>query len=262
MIWRTKLFLDKSVLDKPVPARFLSGHFSFADNHWAKTIKHDCDIFFSGEEINLTVRSFTHGYDIFHPNEVVIWHATMREERSGMLVWDDQHKRGEDWSTAQSNARAKIRQLLNTEYNGYNLKGYDLGTERSLEDYERFAGLCFKKRAVQPYAANHGIPPNPQVSDSEWFKSLKYSFYHLVDISKEQLPGDDYDNLLIAFDDENGNSIDSKYINGKDLKDFMEGKARIHYEEYFLCDKMPVRAVYWPYSSIRGWVDRIEIPLR
>lgn len=259
---RPMAFLDKSVLKEPVPARFLSGHFSFADNHWAKTIKHDCDIFFSGEEINLTVRSFTHGYDIFHPNEVVIWHGTMREERSGMLVWDDQHKRGEDWSTAQSNARAKIRQLLNTEYNGYSLKGYDLGTERSLEDYERFAGICFKKKAVQPYTANHGIPPNPQVSDSEWYKSLKYSFYHLVDITKEQLPGNDYDNLLIAFDDEDGKAIDSKYINGKDLKDFMDGKARIHYEEYFLCDKMPVRAVFWPYSSIRGWVDRVEIPLR
>ena len=259
---RPMAFANHESLTEPTPARFLSGHFSFADNHWAKTIKHDCDIFFSGEEINLTVRSYTHGYDMFHPHKVVIWHALMREERSGMLVWDDQHKRGEDWSHAQSSARAKIRQLLETEYNGFDLSGYNLGKERTLEQYEKFAGICFKKRAVQEYTANHGIPPNPPMSDQDWINSLKYSFYHLVDITKEQLPGNDYDNLLIAFDDAEGKAINAKYINGQDLKDFMDGKARIHYEEYFLCDKMPVRAVFWPYSSVRGWVDRYEIPVK
>ena len=258
---RPMAFQNWQSLTEPVPARFLSGHFSFADNHWGKTIKHDSDIFFSGEEINLTVRSFTHGYDIFHPHKVVIWHATMRTERDGILVWDDQFKRGEDCDGPQRNARAKIRQLLKTQYNGYDLTGYDLGTERSLHDYERFAGICFKNRSVQEYTANHGIPPNPPMTDEDWRKSLKYSFYHLVNITKENLSGNDYDNLLIAFDDKDGKAIDSKYINGKDLQDFIDGKATIHYEEFFLTDKKPSRAVYWPYSNVRGWVDRIQIDL-
>ena len=255
---RPMSFIDKSVLKKPVPARFLSGHFSFADNHWGKTIKHDSDIYFSGEEINLTVRSYTHGYDIFHPHKVVIWHSTMREERNGILLWDDQHKRGEDWGSAQANARAKIRQLLRAEYGGYDLTGYDLGSERSLHDYEKFAGVCFKERSVQEYTANHGIPPNPQMSEEEWEKSLKKSFYYLVDITQSMLPGKDYDNLLISFDDEEGQPINQKWINGPDLEKFMNGEAVIHYEEFFLTPKMPSKVVYWPYSSVRGWVDRVE----
>ena len=82
-----------------------------------------------------------------------------------------------------------------------------------------------------------------------------------MNITKENLSGNDYDNLLIAFDDKDGNAIDSKYINGKDLQDFVDGKASIHYEEFFLTDKKPARVVYWPYSNIRGWVDRIQINL-
>lgn len=66
------------------------------------------DIFFSGEEINLTVRSFTHGYDIYHPHKVVIWHSMTRKERDGILVWDDQNKRGENWSDSQNKRELKL----------------------------------------------------------------------------------------------------------------------------------------------------------
>ena len=65
-------------LKSPIPARFLSGHFAFGTNKWAKEVKHDPNIFFAGEELNLSVRSYTHGYDLFHPHKVVIWHATLR----------------------------------------------------------------------------------------------------------------------------------------------------------------------------------------
>ena len=110
-------------MSEPPMSRFLSGHFCFARAEWAREIKHDPDIYFSGEELNLTVRSYTHGYDMFHPHKLVVWHATMREERSGKLVWDDQSKRGEDWWSQQDSARAKIRQLLQTEENGFDLTG-------------------------------------------------------------------------------------------------------------------------------------------
>ena len=80
---RPGLLQDWKNRTEPVQSRFISGHFAFARAEWAKEIKHDPQIYFSGEELNLTVRSFTHGYDLFHPHKIVIWHATMREERSG-----------------------------------------------------------------------------------------------------------------------------------------------------------------------------------
>ena len=62
--------------------------------------------------------------------------------------------------------------------------------------------------------------------------------------------------------DKDGVGINHKYIHGQDLKDLLEGKARVHYEEFFLCNRKPTKAVYWPYSSERGWTDRVEINLK
>jgi len=238
---------------EPPMSRFLSGHFCFARNEWAKEIKHDPDIYFSGEEINLTVRSYTHGYDMFHPHELVVWHSTMREERDGILKWDDDAKQGVDWWNKQEKARAKIRQLFRVEDNGYDLTGYDLGTVRTLAEYEAYAGVNFKDKSVQKYTLENGYPPTP--IDSPWSKS----FYHLVTVHKNELPENDYNSILIAFDDENGIGVYSKFIDGHQLQQFIENGTPIHYEEYFpYFDKKPVKMVAWAHSEKRGWAERIE----
>ena len=251
---------DWTKFTKPVPARFLSGHFCFGPNKWAKEIKHDPDLYFAGEEINLTVRSYTHGYDLFHPPKVVVWHATMREERDGILVWDDQHKRGNNmWWKQQDIGRSKIRQLLKVEDNGFNMKGYDLGTVRTLRDYEKYSGIHFKKKSFQKYTKDNFLPPNPVIeNEQEWEDSFMHSFYHLVDIHPHHLPKKDYNFILVAYDDEKGEGIESEYIEGNQLKNFLENGTPIHYEKMFLTDKTPSRVVYWGHSKSRGWVERFE----
>jgi hypothetical protein len=240
-------------MNEPPMSRFLCGHFGFARSQWAKEIKHDPDIYFSGEEINLTVRSYTHGYDIFHPYKIVVWHSTMREERAGKLKWDDDTKLGVDWWGRQEKARAKIRQLFRIEDNGFDLTGYDLGTERTIADYEAYAGVNFKNKSVQKYTLDNGYPPS--LSDSPWFKS----FYYLVTVYRRELPEDDYSSILIAFDDKDGIGIYSKSIEGQELQDFLSNKGPIHFEETFQYnDKEPIKMVAWAYSKERGWVERIE----
>lgn len=251
-------------LQKPFPARFISGHFCFGPNKWAKDVRHDPNIFFSGEELNLSVRSFTHGYDLFHPHRTVIWHATMREERSGMLVWDDQHKRGDStWWKQQDIGRARIRQLIGVEDNGYDLSEYGLGSVRTIRDYEKYAGIHFKKKSFQQWTIDNKFPPNPQFeTEEEWEDSFVRSFYYLVTVNRQDLPENDYDFVLIAYDDENGNGIYSKSIDGHDLQRFLNGDGPIHYEEMFLTAKEPSRVVYWAHSPQRGWVEKKEINLK
>ena len=245
---------------EPPMSRFLSGHFCFARAEWAKEIKHDPDIYFSGEELNLTVRSYTHGYDLFHPHKLVVWHSTMREERAGMLKWDDDSKNGIDFTQKQDYARKKIRVLLRTEEDPtIDLTGYDLGTVRTLRDYEKYAGFNFKTKSVQKYTLDNNYPPNPHIHDDElWERTFMESFYYLVTITKHDFPQNDYEHILIAYDDEQGISIDSKYITDWRLKNLMEKGENIHFEDFFLVDRKPARVVYWGYSKERGWAERIE----
>lgn len=255
---------DWQNLTKPYPARFLSGHFAFGPNKWAKEVRHDPNIFFAGEEINLTVRTFTHGYDLFHPHRIVIWHATMREERAGKLVWDDQSKRGENmWWKGNDHARSRIRQLLEVEDNGHDLGPYTLGSKRTLRDYEKYAGIHFKKKSFQKYTKDNYFAPNPYPykNEQEWEDSFMYSFYHLVNVTKDMLPAKDYESVLVAFDDENGNGINQNYIKDHRLERFINNNEPIHYEEMFLTDKTPSRVVYWGISKERGWAERVEFKL-
>lgn len=71
----------------PIPARFYSGHFTFADGTFAVEVQHDPSFYFHGEEITLAVRAYTHGYDLFHPHKIIAWHEYTRKGRTKQ--WDD-----------------------------------------------------------------------------------------------------------------------------------------------------------------------------
>jgi hypothetical protein len=180
----------------------------------------------------------------------------MREERSGMLIWDDQHKRGDDqWHKGNDIARSRIRQLLNVEDSGHNLEDYNLGTERTLSDYEAYAGINFKNHTFQEHTIENKLAPNPK--DSNW----KGSYYHLVNITPDMLTGKDYDHILVSFDDIDGKGIHQTYIADDRLIQFIQGNT-IHYEEMFCTTNTPVKVVYWGYSNSRGWAERVEITLK
>lgn len=251
---RPGLLSGWETMTEPAPARFLSGHFAFARSQWARDVKHDPDIYFSGEEINLSVRSFTHGYDIFHPHRLVIWHSTMRAERSGMLKWDDDAKRGVKWYEKQEYARKKIRVLFGSEIDNSIVFGdYGLGNIRTIEDYETFAGVRFKTKAVQLCSLTNQYPPASV--DSPWV----HSFYHLVTIHRSELPGKEYKSILIAFDDENGVGVNQKSIQGTQLTEFLTNGTPIHYEEFFTyTDKKPVSLVAWAVNKDGSWAERVE----
>ena len=247
-------------MTEPPKARFLCGHFDFARSQWARDVKHDPNIYFSGEEINLTVRSYTHGYDLFHPHKIVVWHSTMREERAGKLKWDDDVKLGIDWYTKQETARKRIRVMLGSEVDpSVDLTGYDIGTVRTVRDYEKYAGVNFKTRSVQKYTLDNQYPPNPYIADDQlWEQSFMESFYHLVTIYRRDFPRNNYKHILVAFDDDQGNSVHNKFITGYELQNFMTNGSPIHYEEYFLTNKTPARVVFWGCTEEEGWVERIE----
>lgn len=261
------IFIRPGLLDgwqtmsDPAPSRFISGHFVFGDGHWARTVEHDPDIYFSGEELNLTVRSYTHGYDLFHPPKVVIWHATNREERDGILVWDDQYKRGENWWSAQEYAWKKIRTLLRTEENpDISLDGFDLGTERTLHDYERYAGFDFKNRRVQWYTLQNQYPPNPvPTSEEEWEKGFAKSFYQNVQFDKSQFKHNDYDCWIFSFDDENNISVFRDDINEHQIREIQSSKNDwVSIEKFGMVEKIPYKWVIWAHSRSAGWAERIE----
>jgi hypothetical protein len=131
-------------IKKPIPAKFYSAHFSFTDGNFCKLIPHDPSYYFYGEETNITVRAFTHGYDLYHPNKVIGWHQYNRKYRP--THWNDNPN---SWKKIDTKSNKKHRALFNMDAENKVLTDTSVfGTVRSIKDYELYAGIRFSDRYI------------------------------------------------------------------------------------------------------------------
>ncbi len=253
-------FLPESIpnweqLTLPVPARFYSAHFCFTLGQFSEEVQHDPEFYFHGEEISIGVRAFTHGYDLFHIHKVVIWHEYTREGRTKQ--WDDD----KDWVNKNNLAHKKNRQLFGMDGEvELDFGKYGFGTERTLKDYEKYSGLHFSKRAVQQYTLDKQYPPNPYdfESEEEWLDSFTTIFKHCIDLNFGQVPEKDYDFWVVAFHDENDETLNRKDADVNEINRMLKdpsGYCKIWRE--FQTTTKPHHWVVWPHSKSKGWCDRI-----
>lgn len=241
---------------EPLRARFYSAHFCFTDGVFCKEVPHDPQYYFHGEEISIAARAYTWGYDLFHPNKIVAWHEYTRKGRTKQ--WDDD----KEWGKKNESCHLRNRKLfgMDGETQDVEFGIYGFGSVRTLKDYERFAGISFKKRAVQRYTLDHKAPPNPQYDTEEEFeKSLCKIFKHCIDIHRSELPEKDYDFWAVAFHDKDGETLHRQDATESDISSIMSGDdpfCKIWRE--FQCDVKPSYWVVWPHSKSKDWCDRIQ----
>jgi glycosyltransferase involved in cell wall biosynthesis len=243
-------------LTEPVPARFYSAHFAFTLGKFSEEVQHDPEFYFHGEEISIGVRAYTHGYDLFHPHKVVIWHEYTREGRTKQ--WDDD----KDWVNKNNLAHKKNRQLFGMDGEEIELDfgKYGFGTERTLRDYEIYSGLLFSKRAVQQHTLDKNYPPNPTIyeTEEEWLSSFATIFKHCIDLSFSQLPEKDYDFWVVAFHGENDETLFRKDADVNEINRLMNdsgGYVKLWRE--FQTTHKPKYWVVWPHSKSKDWCERI-----
>jgi len=237
----------------PIPARFLSAHFVFTLGKWNLEVPYDENYYFHGEEINLAVRSYTHGYDLFHPHKVLCWHEYTRKGRTKQ--WDDD----KTWGEKNKKSHLRNRKLfgMDDEIQDIEFGIYGFGTKRTLHDYEKYSGLSFKNRSIQKYTIDGKNPPNPPVDD--WEKSLLKIFKYCIDLTYHQVPEKDYDFWVVAFHDENDQTLYRKDADKSEIKRLMndpDNYCKIWRE--FQTEKKPKYWVVWPHSESKGWCDRIK----
>ena len=245
----------------PVPSRFFSAHFCFVDGQWLKECPYDPNYYFHGEEINLAARSYTHGYDLFHPHRVVVWHEYTRKGRT--KAWDDDSI----WVERNQSSHLRNRKLFGMDgvKNDIDFGKYGFGTERTLQDYERYAGINFKKRGVQQYVidAHKGsinYPPNPQKfkNKKEYENSFLKIYKHCIDIGFDAVPEDDYEFWCVAFKNENGDDVFRKDADRQEIDNMMndpDGYCKVWRE--FNVDVPPATWIVWPFSKSKGWCKPI-----
>ncbi|AWK89888.1 GlcNAc-transferase family protein [Azospirillum thermophilum] len=239
----------------PRRARFLSGHFLFAPGSFVRDVPYDPSLYFIGEEITLAIRAFTHGYELFHPSEHVLWHEYSRLYRT--KHWDDHvAERGvpEPWHLRDRSSRTRVSRFLSQPDVG----PFGCGTVRSFAGYEAYAGLDFRQRVAHPAALRGEEPPRCHPA-SESTAARRWDLR--IVLKRADLPAAalaDPQFWYVGFHDDHGAEIHRSDADGPELRALVAGDSpEIVISRGFLSARPPTRWTVWPVSHSQGWLDKL-----
>ncbi|MEM1181874.1 MAG: GlcNAc-transferase family protein [Acidobacteriota bacterium] len=115
-------------------------NFVFTRGRWIREVPEDPGMINAGHEAALSVRSWTHGWDTYLPDEILVWHLDYSNYPGGQRrkVWE---AKSEGWQHEHTDRM--IQRLRALFYGGDPtiLGRYRLGSERSLEAWAKLAEL-------------------------------------------------------------------------------------------------------------------------
>ncbi len=299
---------DAASRKRPVTARFLAAGFLFAPGRFVTEVPYDPELYFFGEEISMTMRAFTSGYDLFHPVENVVWHDYVRAYAT--RHWDDHAQ-----SPAGGNEQREAAHLLELqevggperednlsgpylsepEVSGPELGGpelshpdlahpdlshldrlsrqkverqvcgdseggepFGLGTVRTRDEYERYAGISFRLRKIQDYTRLALDPPNPEIA-ADWPERI-YSWLVRVAVPVKALPIGALDETsfwVVTIQDEERREFRRHDFQRRDIQATGEES-----EIALVCEiESGIIPAYWtvqPYSKAHGWGSMLQ----
>ncbi len=241
---------------RPVRARFLAAGFLFAPGSFVEEVPYDPELYFIGEEITMTLRAFTSGYDLFHPCERIVWHDYVRSYAT--RHWEDHTKTNKverEWGELDQRSKQKVQQLLA----GQPVASHGLGSVRTLREYEEYAGLSFSQRKGQNYTLRSSEPPNPEI-DPDWAEAI-FTWLVKVVVRAEDLPPGSFDDpsfWYVAVQDEDGHEIYRRDFPRNELESLTGEEPVVTLVCEFQSGIIPAGWSVWPVSRSRGWLQRVK----
>ena len=239
----------------PLRARFIAAGFLFTEGQFVENVPYDPELYFMGEESALTVRAFTHGYDLFHPAETIVWHDYIRAD--SRKHWSDHTPEVSEvghWQKLDQASRSKVQRLLS----GKPVDSFGLGGVRSLEDYEVYAGLSFELRKAQLYTVRAGEPPNPP-SPPDWPDRI-YPWIARLRLKRAQLSAESFDQPTLwnlSIQDEEGFEIYRRDISAEELKPLQGDEEDLALICEFQSETIPARWSLWVLTRSSRWLPKL-----
>lgn len=251
---RPGAFPPRRVSKQPLRARFLAAGFLFAPGRFVEEVPYDPELYFMGEESAMTVRAFTHGYDLFHPAETIIWHDYIRAD--ARKHWGD-HSDAADvpspWSKLDEVSRRKVRRLLL----GEPVESFGLGQARTVKEYEAYAGLSFRYKKAQRYTLRGDEPPNPD-SPADWPDKI-YPWIATIRFTREQIPEGSLDDPMLwslSILDRAGFEVCHRDVDPEELTPLAGAAGELAIICEFPSDAIPANWTLWPLTRSGQWLRK------
>lgn len=164
--------------------------FTFSEAH--KTVLHDPEMYFYGDELPMSIRLFTHGWNLYSYGECYVYHQYERKNQKFSPVKD-----------AMPNELKRFKKLLKIDPNDKELGEFGLGSERTLKEYEEFAGIDFKNKIVT-MKAELG-----EFDNEEFSNTISYIQHKENELNKKQNKKNNIEIIIVDIFDQYQECIDS-----------------------------------------------------
>ncbi|WP_312240109.1 GlcNAc-transferase family protein [Pantoea sp.] len=259
--------------DKPLKSSYFAGGFVFAEGSFVKEVPNDPDIFFVGEEIMMAARAFTHGYDIYSPHKILLWHYYVRKN---VKYWDDHDKKAKEngkidmvWWDRNRISNKRLRNFFDLQSDhDCRLGIYAPGKIRTLREFEYTSGISFKNRAVQPEVVGKDRVNWFQVDllDKENWEIKLISPYHkklIIELEKFNFSPEQVQHWHLTVLDTYNHLIDEIKLTAEEIKKKFESakEGKIEFELKFNTYPhfTPTTVRMIPYFSDSSWGEAVEV---
>jgi hypothetical protein len=127
---------------------FIAAGFIFTTKQWLYDVPFDpyLDFLFTGEEILLSARSFTNGWDVYTPNKEIIFHHYTRANEP--KIWQDVKNYNENMAIQRMKLILKLDENLKSFIQSKNIVKYGLGKTRTLKEFYDKIGYDTKTKKM------------------------------------------------------------------------------------------------------------------
>lgn len=198
-----KMRIEPQVIDDylfynhPISAKLFSAHFVFTYGKWVKEVPYDAELYFEGEEDTLGVRSYTHGWDMYHPHRAIGYHYYTR---AGEVK---HHDKVDSWHKSHEKSLQRMRHILGMVDDNLTLGKWGLGKSRNLQDYEKMAGINFAKRSIKGSIRNEIARKKIWSFTNGYFKRVEERKWHELqnnELVNEFIEIEHHPETLVLFD--------------------------------------------------------------
>ena len=192
---------------------FVVGGFVFGPGRICREVPYDKDVAFMGEEVVYSLKLFTSGFTIYKPAELGIYHLYERPKQR--RYWNDMTEEQEaDLAKAYREMTERSLEMVVRIIEGQ--EPDRLGKKRTIEEFERYVGIDFKRRLIHPDMQN-GIEP-PVAKSVNWVDELMPEVDQEYVVNTEALAGRDYKLLHVFLYDKYNAKVWSGGINRSEIE--------------------------------------------
>jgi hypothetical protein len=128
-------------LSQPHPSHTILAGYLFAPGRFVEEIPYDERISFMGEELCMAIRSYTRGWKIYAPNEMLFWHFYKRTESPKIWNQIEDTQRPLKWIEMEMESRSIQKNILIGKEQGV----FGIGDQDKYLEYQDLVGIDFNK---------------------------------------------------------------------------------------------------------------------